>query len=372
MNGQAIEEQGCGKHDPFPRGLLPFHRKLVSHLVVPVSAGKIYHATSSPEAPSEADQGLGDAICEATPHVILPAMGTLLPAPGSARAWLLASRPATLTAAVVPVFVGAACAEAQEGFHFWTSLACLACAIFIQVGTNFANDVFDFEKGADTQDRLGPVRAVQAGLLTPSQVRKGMWLAFGLTGLCALYLAAIGGWPLLGLGVLAIASGIAYTGGPYPLGYNGLGDLFVIAFFGFVAVAGTAYVNLLTVPEIAWWSAIPVGFLATAILVVNNLRDLPTDAASGKRTLAVRFGRRAALLEYGALLLVSYAIPGVLHARGLAGPWIYLPWLTAPMAVRLASQIQQRQGRDLNAVLIATARLLLAYGLMFTVGILLG
>ncbi|MCH9647277.1 MAG: 1,4-dihydroxy-2-naphthoate polyprenyltransferase [Deltaproteobacteria bacterium] len=298
-------------------------------------------------------------------------MNTPLPAAGSAGAWLLASRPATLAAAVVPVFVGAACAQTQGGFRLGPSLVCLACAIFIQIGTNFANDVFDFEKGADTAERLGPVRAVQAGLLTPSQVRRGMGIAFGLTALCALYLAAIGGWPLLGLGALAIASGIAYTGGPYPLGYHGLGDLFVIIFFGFVAVAGTAYANLLTVPEIAWWAAIPVGFLATAILVVNNLRDLPTDAASGKRTLAVRFGRRGALLEYGTLLVVSYAIPGVLHARGIAGPWIYLPWLTAPMALRLGLQILRRQGRELNAVLVATARLLFIFGLTLTVGILL-
>ncbi len=295
-----------------------------------------------------------------------------LPAAGSAGAWLLATRPATLTAAIVPVLVGAACAHSAGGFRPMPSLACLFCAIFIQIGTNFANDVFDFEKGADTAARLGPPRAVQAGLLTATQARIGMWIAFALTALCAFYLAAIGGWPLLVIGALSIASGIAYTGGPYPLGYHGLGDLFVILFFGFVAVAGTAYANLLFVPETAWWTAVPVGFLATCILVVNNVRDRQTDAASGKRTLAVRLGRRGALAEYWLLLLASYATPLVLHLRGLTDRWIYLPWITAPLALYLARQLTTRHGRALNGILVGTARLLLAFGVALAAGLLLG
>jgi 1,4-dihydroxy-2-naphthoate octaprenyltransferase len=267
--------------------------------------------------------------------------------------------------------VGAACAAAAGGLRWDVVAAALGCALWVQIGANFANDVFDFEKGADTEERLGPVRAVQAGLLTPAQARRGMVLTLALSGACAAYLVWVAGWPLAVVGVLAVLSAIAYTGGPYPLGYHGLGDLFVLLFFGFVAVGGTVYSCLGRIPELAWWSALPVGCLATAILVVNNLRDRVTDEASGKRTLAVRLGRRGAVAELALLLAASYGTTVVLHLRGLAGPAIHLPWLTAPWAAMLIYQAVHRSGRPLNATLVSTARLLLVFGLLLTAGILI-
>ena len=295
----------------------------------------------------------------------LPVSDTTLPHPGPFRVWLLASRPATLPAAVMPVLVGAACAQAFDGFRLLPTLMALLGALWIQIGTNFANDVFDYESGADTAERLGPTRAVAAGLVTPRQMRLGMWLAFAMATLCGLYLAAIAGWPILVIGAASVAAGIAYTGGPYPLGYNGLGDIFVLIFFGFVAVTCTVFVNLGTVPEIAWWAAVPVGALSTNILVVNNVRDRHTDARAGKRTLAARFGRAFGVAEYVVLMLASYLVPAVLVLRGLAGPWVLLPLLTLPLAVVLTAQLVRREGRPLNATLVGTAKLLIVYGLLF-------
>lgn len=267
--------------------------------------------------------------------------------------------------------VGAACAAVAGGLRWDAVVAALGCALWVQIGANFANDVFDFEKGADTEERLGPVRAVQAGLLTPAQARRGMILTLTLSAANAAYLVWLAGWPLAVVGVLAVLSAIAYTGGPYPLGYHGLGDLFVLLFFGFVAVGGTVYASLGRVPELAWWSAIPVGCLATAILVVNNIRDRATDEASGKRTMAVRLGRGGALAELVLLLVASYGTTIVVHLRGLAEPAIHLPWLTAPWAVAVVVQTLRRRGRPLNATLVSTARLLLVFGLLLTAGILI-
>jgi 1,4-dihydroxy-2-naphthoate polyprenyltransferase len=289
--------------------------------------------------------------------------------PGSPRAWLLASRPATLTAAFVPVAVGTACAFAVGALRWDTALAALLGAFGIQIGTNFANDVFDAEKGADTEERLGPTRAVQAGLIGARAMRAGMVAAFGFATLAGLYLVAHAGWPIVAIGVASIASGIAYTGGPFPLGYHGLGDVFVMLFFGFVAVCGTAFVQVGAVPELAWWASVPVGAIATAILVVNNLRDRATDVKAGKRTLAVRFGRAGAEVEYGLLVLASYATPVALWLRGLAGPFVMLPLLTLPLALRLFAQLRAREGAPLNATLAGTARLLLGFGVLFAVGI---
>lgn len=291
-------------------------------------------------------------------------------APGSSRAWILAARPQTLTAAVVPVAVGTACAIAVTSFSAGPAVAALLGAIFIQIGTNFANDVFDFEQGADTEERLGPVRATQAGLLSPRQMRVGLVVSFGLATLCGVYLTWTAGWPIVAIGVASILSGIAYTGGPYPLGYNGLGDLFVMIFFGFVAVCGTAFVQVGTVPELAWLASVPVGALATAILVVNNVRDRDTDVACGKRTLAVRFGRTAGLIEYTALLGIAYAIPLFLMASDRAGRWVLLPLVTLPLAGHLIrAVIRTTDGPGLNRCLVATAQLLLGFGVLFAVGL---
>lgn len=295
------------------------------------------------------------------------------PLPASPRqAWLLAARPATLTAAAVPVVVGTACAVAVGAFHGGAALAALWGAMFIQVGTNFANDVFDFEKGADTDARLGPTRAVAAGMLTPRAMRRGMVVAFGLATLCGLYLTWVAGWVVVAIGVASVASGIAYTGGPFPLGYHGLGDLFVMGFFGFVAVCGTAFVQVGAVPELAWWASLPVGGIATAILVVNNLRDRATDALAGKRTLAVRLGRRGALVEYASLLAIAHATPVLMWARGVAAWPVLLPLVSLPMTVALVRRVGRAEGAALNPCLGGTARLLVAFGLPFAVGLAFG
>jgi 1,4-dihydroxy-2-naphthoate octaprenyltransferase len=285
--------------------------------------------------------------------------------PGSVRAWLLACRPATLTAAVAPVLLGTSVAHAAGGFRLGPALAALFGAILIQIMTNFANDVFDHEKGADTHERLGPTRATQSGLLTARQVRAGMLVTIALAALPGVYLMVAGGWPIVVVGVLSILSGIAYTGGPYPLGYHGLGDLFVLIFFGFVAVCGTVYVQMGSVPALAWMAAVPAATLATAVLVVNNVRDRQTDVAAGKRTLAVRFGRRAAVIEYAMLLLAAYAVPVILVLAGGYSPWVLLPLVTLPFAVRLLRVLATTEGRPLNACLAATAKLLLAFAMLF-------
>lgn len=264
--------------------------------------------------------------------------------------------------------MGTAVAFSEGVFQFGPALAALLGALLIQIGTNFANDVFDFKKGADTSTRLGPVRVTQAGLLSPEQVMTGMWLTFGLATLIGLYLVIIGGWPIVAIGLLAIASGIAYTGGPFPLGYNGLGDLFVFIFFGLVAVCGTYYVQALMVSTAAVWAAVPMGLLATAILVVNNLRDIETDRAAGKKTLAVRFGRRGAQIEYLLLVGLSYLTPLLMWITGVSTAWVLLSWLSTLLLPKLANFIMTEKGRPLNQALAGTARLELAYSFLLSMG----
>ncbi|MBE7447870.1 MAG: 1,4-dihydroxy-2-naphthoate polyprenyltransferase [Kofleriaceae bacterium] len=285
--------------------------------------------------------------------------------------WVAAARPRTLTAAVAPVAIGTACAHAAGGVAWGPAAAALAGAALIQIGTNFANDVFDAEKGADTAARKGPVRAVAAGLISAAAMRAAMVVTFGLAVAVGSYLVAIGGWPIVAIGVASVAAGVAYTGGPWPLGYHGLGDLFVMIFFGQVAVCGTAYVQVGAVPALAWWLSLPVGAIATAVLVVNNLRDRETDAVAGKRTLAVRFGRRFALVEYGALLAVAHAVPLGLAATGR--PWCALGVATAPWALALVRALARAApGPAMNRLLGATAQLLLAQSLLVAAGLALG
>jgi len=285
--------------------------------------------------------------------------------------WIGAARLRTLPAAIVPVAVGTAVARACGAIAWGPALAALAGSLAIQIGTNFANDVFDAEKGADTAERVGPLRAVSAGLISAAAMKRAMVIAFAVAAAFGLYLVSVGGWPIVVIGIASIISGIAYTGGPWPLGYHGLGDVFVLGFFGFVAVCGTAYVQLGFVPQLAWWAAVPVGALATAILVVNNVRDRATDARAGKRTLAVRFGRPAALVEYTALIAVAYAIPIALAVNDR--PWAALPLVTAPLAVaRLRALLRAVDGPAHNACLAATAQLLMAHGILFATGLALG
>lgn len=290
---------------------------------------------------------------------------------GALATWVAAARLRTLPAAVVPVVVGTACAAATGGAAPGPALAALGGALAIQIGTNFANDVFDAERGADGPDRVGPLRAVSAGLITARAMKRAMIAAFAVATALGAYLVCIAGWPVVAIGVASVGSGIAYTGGPWPLGYHGLGDLFVMVFFGFVAVCGTAFVQLGGVPCVAIAAAVPVGALATAILVVNNIRDRATDVRAGKRTLAVRFGRRAALAEYTALVAIAYAVPLGLAVTGR--PWAALPIATAPLAyARLRAVIAAGDGPAFNRCLAATAQLLLLHGALFAAGLAAG
>jgi 1,4-dihydroxy-2-naphthoate octaprenyltransferase len=291
--------------------------------------------------------------------------------PGSVRAWVIAARPPTLSAALVPVAVGTACAAVEGSLKPGPALAALAGALLLQVAANFANDVFDYEKGADTAERLGPVRAVQAGLLAPEAVRRGLYCVLGLALVIGVYLAATAGPIVIAIGLASIAAAVAYTGGPYPLGYHGLGDVFVMLFFGFVAVLGTTFVQVGHLTELAIWAAVPVGALATAILVVNNLRDIETDRVAGKRTLAVRWGERGAIAEYALLLLLAYGVPVARFFAGRATATILLPLVTLPLAARLLRAVARERGRALNPLLKQTAVLLFAYGLLFALGLVL-
>jgi len=288
--------------------------------------------------------------------------------PSQLRAWVMAARPPTLPAAIVPVLVGSAVAYAQGAFRPLPFLAALVAALLIQVGTNFANDYFDYRKGADTAERLGPTRVTQSGLISPEAVLRGTALVFGLAALIGLYLIAVGGWPILVIGALSIAAGVLYTAGPFPLGYNGLGDLFAFVFFGLVAVAGTAYLHLGAVPLAALFYAVPVAMLVTAILVVNNLRDVDTDRAAGKRTLAVIFGRGFARAEYAALTLGAYLLLPIGFALGLASAWSLLPLLTLPLAAPLVRTMLTETGPALNAALKGTGRLHLFFGVLLALG----
>ena len=294
-------------------------------------------------------------------------------APSPTRAWLLASRPATLPAAAVPVLVGTAAAIMQGAiFRPLIFAATLIAALLIQIGTNFANDYSDFHRGADHAGRLGPVRVTQSGLISQEAVRRGIAVAFGLALVPGAWLSWIGGWPILAIGIVSILCGLAYTGGPWPLGYHGLGDVFVFLFFGIVAVTGTAYLHLGAWSLFALLLSVPIGLLVTNILVVNNLRDLPTDRAAGKRTLAVRFGARAARTQYVVSTALAYVVPGALALGGDGRRWLLLPLASAPLAVVLVRRIVRGvEGRELNPVLERTGQLLLLYGLLLAIGLLL-
>jgi len=284
------------------------------------------------------------------------------------KAWLMATRPKTLAAAFIPVAVGTAVAFA-DGKHSWAAaIAALIGAMLIQIGTNLANDYFDFKKGADTEDRLGPTRVVQAGLLSETAVRNAMILTFFLSAMAGSYLVFVGGWPILVIGILSILSGVAYTGGPFPLGYNGLGDVFVFIFFGIIAVTGTYYVQALEWSVDALIASVPVGLLSVAILIVNNYRDMDTDVLAGKRTLAVRIGRKATKVQYALALLIPYLIVAG-QALTSKSAWVLLPLVSIPLAGILFRDFITLDGRALNPVLERTAKLLVVFGLLYTLGL---
>jgi len=289
------------------------------------------------------------------------------------RVWLLAARPATLPAAVVPVLVGTGAAlHGTHTLNLPVFLPTLLAALLIQIGTNFANDVFDFRRGADTAERLGPLRVTQGGLVTPQQVLIATFVAFGLALLIGLYLVAIGGWPILAIGAICVLSGLLYTGGPWPFGYHGLGDLVCFLTFGVLAVLGTAYLQTLTISSLVLWASIPVGCLVTAILIVNNLRDIDTDRQVGKKTLAVILGRTGTRIEYALCAIVAYAVVIGLGLTNQVGFWWWLPLLSLPLAIWLVRYVSQTEGRPLNRALKRTGQLHLVFGLLFGAALWLG
>jgi 1,4-dihydroxy-2-naphthoate polyprenyltransferase len=288
------------------------------------------------------------------------------------KTWIQAARPQTLPAAFVPVLVGAAIAWQHHSLMWDATLVALFCAFAIQIGTNFANDYFDYVKGADTPDRIGFERATSAGKVTPASMLRATFIAMGIAFLAGLYLVWIGGWVILWIGILSLIFGVLYTGGPFPLGYNGLGDLFVFIFFGFVAVMGTVYVNTLQWLPDAFWASIPVGALCVNILVVNNLRDVEQDRISGKRTLGVLLGDTALKIEYLTMLLLAYLVPfGFVIIYGYSY-WILLPLLTLPLAwIRLSEVWNHTDKRTLNDTLESTAKFMVIFGLLFALGMVL-
>ncbi|WP_233506015.1 MULTISPECIES: 1,4-dihydroxy-2-naphthoate polyprenyltransferase [Haloferax] len=298
----------------------------------------------------------------------------------------MASRPQTLPAAAAPVVVGTAVAVHADLFAPLPAFAALVGALLIQVGTNFANDYYDAVQGADTEAREGFTRVTAGGLIPPSEVKRAMYLTFAAAVLLGTYLVYVGGVPILVVGLLSVASGIAYTGGPYPLGYHGLGDLFVFVFFGLVAVVGTFYVQAAsvlaaplsvgipagTVTLVAVLASLPIAAISTNILVVNNVRDKEEDATTGKRTLAVRFGYGFARAEYVTMLALAYAVPVYLWTRAGFDWYVLLPVFSMPVAARIArTVVTETKGEKLNPALEDTGKLLALYAVLFSVGLVL-
>ena len=298
------------------------------------------------------------------------------------RAWLMAARPQTLPAGASPVLVGTGLAVHDGVFAPLAALFALGGALLLQVGTNFANDYYDAVRGADTEEREGFTRVTAGGLIEPAAVKRAMYATFGLAVLAGVYLVYLGGVPILVVGLASVVAGVTYTGGPLPYGYRGLGDLFVFVFFGLVAVAGTYYVQAVvhlaallptappagTLPTAAVAAGLPAAGLSTAILVVNNVRDRETDAAAGKRTLAVLLGYRFSRLEWTGLAALAYVVPVAFWLSGYPAT-VLLPLLSAPLAVRVGRTVWTRtDGEALNPALERTGRLLFAHSALFAAG----
>jgi 1,4-dihydroxy-2-naphthoate octaprenyltransferase len=285
----------------------------------------------------------------------------------------MAARPRTLPAAVAPVLVGTALAATEGTFKWLTFVAAMVGALFIQVGTNLSNDYSDARRGADAEDRLGPVRVTAGGLVPPRQVLVATYIAFGVAVAAGAYLIATAGWELLLVGAASILAGVLYTGGPRPYGYEGLGEVFVFLFFGVVAVTGSYFAQ---VEELTWEAfvlAVPVGLLASSILVVNNVRDLETDRRAGKRTLAVRLGRSRARGLYALMVYLAFLtvpVPWLAGSPDLTA-WVLLPWLALPLAVPAVRVVRNRtDGPSLNGALARTGMLQLVFCALLSAGIL--
>jgi len=285
------------------------------------------------------------------------------------KIWLMAVRPKTLPAAIAPVVIGTAMAYGDGKQHFFTAAVCLFCALMIQIGTNLSNDYFDFKKGTDNSKRVGPTRITQAGLVKPSSVKTAFILVFLIAILASVYLVFRGGWPIILIGVCSIASGILYTAGPKPLGYIGLGELFVLIFFGPVAVAGTYYAQALDWNMSVILSGLAVGFLSVALLSVNNYRDIQTDQETGKCTLAVLFGKTFARYEYMLSILAAVLMPLVIYSRIKSHPKILFCVLLGFAAIPSIKDVfTKADGPSLNSVLADTGKLLLIYSIIFSLG----
>jgi 1,4-dihydroxy-2-naphthoate octaprenyltransferase len=285
--------------------------------------------------------------------------------------WVLAARPATLPAAIAPVLVGSALAAGDDVFRLDAFVVILFAALAIQVGVNFANDLADARSGADTEARVGPQRAVASGLLTPTQMQRGIALAFGLAAVAGLYLIWLGGWVIAVIGVASIVAALAYTAGPIPYGYYGLGEVFVFVFFGLAATVGTRYVYDRTAPADAWWAAVAMGLLASAILVANNVRDVHTDAAAGKRTLAVMIGDDAGRRLYAVMVGGAFVTIAVAVVVGVLPTWALLALAAIPRAgVLVRTMFTATSPPALIGVLKGTAQLQLVFALLLSVGIL--
>ena len=303
----------------------------------------------------------------------VPAAPAAATRPSGLRIWLMASRPRTLPAAVAPVLVGTSLAVEQGVFDALAFLAALIGSVFIQIGTNLANDYSDARRGTDTEDRLGPVRVTAGGLAPPRQVLLATYVTFGLAVVCGVYLVVVAGPELLLVGVASILAGVLYTGGPRPYGYEGLGEIFVFVFFGVVAVVGSYYVQIQRLPWEAFALSVPVGLLAAAVLVVNNVRDLETDRRAGKKTLAVRLGRDRTRALYAAMVALAFLVAPVAWLAGSLGPWLLVTWLAVPLAVPVVRTVGERtDGPSLNAALAKTGMLLLVFCLLLSAGVLAG
>ena len=287
------------------------------------------------------------------------------------HSWLLASRPKTLLASVVPVMVGTALAINVDKFNPLVTLVALVCSLLIQIGTNFTNDLYDFYKGADTVSRKGPVRVLSASLISIKEMKTGIIIAFLSAFILGLYLVYVGGIVILAIGVLSILAGIAYTAGPYPLAYKGLGDIFVFMFFGLIGTMGTFYLQANELSLAAFLSSIPVGSLITNILVVNNFRDIETDRNAGKNTLAVKLGKTFTQYQFIFLIFVSFIVPLLLFLFFDFKFWIFLPYLTLPVVYKTISMLFTLDGVQLNETLELTAKLSAMYGILFSAGLML-
>jgi 1,4-dihydroxy-2-naphthoate octaprenyltransferase len=288
------------------------------------------------------------------------------------RIWIMAARLRTLPAAVAPVLVGTALSWTDRDLRVGGFIAALVGAIFIQVGTNLSNDYSDARRGADAEDRLGPVRVTAGGLVPPRQVLVATYVSFGAAVLCGIYLIVLAGPLLLAIGAASILAGVLYTGGPRPYGYEGLGEVFVFAFFGIVAVTGSYYVQAEELPWEAFVLAVPVGLLASAILVVNNVRDLETDRRAGKRTLAVRLGRGRARTLYALMVYGAFATAPAPWVAGELSAWLLLPLVLLPAAVVLTRIVREHaDGPTLNLALARTGMLQLGFCVLLSAGLLL-